>query len=207
MNKLIIILAFACSIAAAEPVYQNDFENAALDSVPEDFLVLDGAFAVKEVDGNKFLELPGAPLDTFGVLFGPSQKENVTVSARIFGSGKGRRFPTFDIGLNGVGGYRLRVSPGKRQLELLRSDVTKAAVPLEWKPGKWTHLKLAVVKGDEDKWTVTGKLWQEGVSEPVEPTISFTDTEAPPAGRASVFGSPYSGEPIRFDNLIVARAK
>ncbi|HXJ56365.1 MAG TPA: hypothetical protein VNU68_06845, partial [Verrucomicrobiae bacterium] len=59
-------------LAAADPkpIYQNDFGSAALNKVPEDMLVLDGGFAVKEENGNKFLELPGAPLETYGVIFG-----------------------------------------------------------------------------------------------------------------------------------------
>ena len=68
------------------PLYTNNFESAELDKVPDDMLVLDGAFAVKQDDSNKFLELPGAPLDTFGVLFGPATNANVTVTAKIFGT-------------------------------------------------------------------------------------------------------------------------
>ena len=74
--------------ASAKPLYQNNFEKAALNGVPEEMLVLDGAFAVKEEGGNKFLELPGAPLDTFGILCGPTEKAGIAVSARIFGTAK-----------------------------------------------------------------------------------------------------------------------
>src|SRR5271154_2994871 len=98
-------------LAAAEPgkvLYQNDFEKAALNQVPDDFLVLDGDFAVKQSDGNNFLELPGSPLDTFGVLFGSSTNAGVCVSARIYGTSKGRRSPSFGVGLNGAGGYKLK---------------------------------------------------------------------------------------------------
>lgn len=207
MNKaLLTLFAAAATALGADLPYKVDFEKAQPGSVPEDFLVLDGAFAVKEQGGNKVLELPGAPLDTFGLLFGPSLKENATVSARIFGEAKGRRYPTFDVGLNGVGGYRLRVSPGKKQLELFRSDTLKKSVPLEWKPGQWTHLKLTVLKASESTWIVSGKVWQEGTVEPAQAAIQHEDTEAPPAGRASVFGSPYSGAPIRFDDLAVEAA-
>ena len=43
--------------------------------MPEDLLVLEGAFVVKAEGGNHFLELPGAPLDTFGLLFGPTDPQ------------------------------------------------------------------------------------------------------------------------------------
>jgi len=121
-------LTFGAFAQQAKAIYENDFEKSALDKVPDDFLVLDGQFAVKEEGGNKFLELPGAPLDTFGVLFGPTEKEDTAVSARIFGTGKGRRYPTFAVGLNGQGtsAYRLQVSPAKKALELLKVMISKA---------------------------------------------------------------------------------
>src|SRR5882724_8662275 len=81
-------LTFGAFAQQAKLLYENDFEKAALAKVPEDFLVLDGQFSVKEEGGNKFLELPGAPLDTFGLLFGPTEKEGTAVYARIFGTGR-----------------------------------------------------------------------------------------------------------------------
>src|SRR5438067_11448912 len=108
----------SCLVAQEnKPLFENNFEKAELDKVPDDLLVLEGAFAVKAEGGNKFLELPGAPLDTFGLLFGPTESTNVAASARVYGTGKGRRFPTFGLGLNGVGGFKLQVSPGKKLLE------------------------------------------------------------------------------------------
>ena len=59
----------------SKPLYENNFESAEVGKVPDDFLVLDGGFAVKSDGTNKFLELPGAPLDSFGVLFGPTEKD------------------------------------------------------------------------------------------------------------------------------------
>src|SRR5437867_13256826 len=104
--------------AQTNVVYRNDFEKAEVGKVPADYLVLDGGFAVKEEGGNKFLELPGAPLETYGVLFGPTEAANVSVTARILGTSKGRRFPAFAIGANGVGGLKLQISAAKKQVEL-----------------------------------------------------------------------------------------
>lgn len=197
----------ACINAAEEVKYSNDFEKAEIGSLPDEFLVLDGAFTVKEDSGNKVLELPGAPLDSFGILFGPTLKENLAVSARFFGTGKGRRFPTFAIGLNGVGGYKLRVSPGKKQLELYRGDNVKTAVAFDWPSGKWTHLKLTLLKKSDSAWTLEGRAWPEGGTEPAEPTLSFEDKDAPPTGRQMISASPYAGTPILFDDLRVAATK
>src|SRR3954462_7579224 len=119
----------ASSGQSAKLPYENNFEKADLNKVPDDMLVLDGAFAVKEERGNKFLELPGAPLDTYGVLFGPTESGNIAGSTRVYGTGKGRRFPSFGLGLNGVGGYKLQVSPGKKLLELYKGEELAASAP------------------------------------------------------------------------------
>src|SRR5262249_21150758 len=104
-QSIFVVLAGALALAAAEakPSSQNGFNFVAVGQVPDDMLVLDGGFAVKEEGGNKFLELPGAPLETYGVLFGPTEGSGLSVSARIQGTSQGRRFPTFGVGLNGVG--------------------------------------------------------------------------------------------------------
>jgi hypothetical protein len=199
-------LAFGVFAQQTKLLYENDFEKAALDKVPDDFLVLDGQFAVKEEGGNKFLELPGAPLDTFGVLFGPTEKEGTAVSARIFGTGKGRRFPTFAVGLNGQGtsAYRLQVSPAKKALELFKGDEVKATVPYEWQSGAWARLRLRVRKVKDGQWKVEGKAWAD--KEPSAWLVSFDEREQPVAGKASIWGSPYATTPVRFDELKVAGA-
>src|ERR1700752_5327390 len=153
LTMVLALATFSMRAEDAKPLYENNFEHATVGAVPDDFLVLDGGFAVKEENGNKFLELPGAPLDTFGVLFGPTEKSDISVSARINGTKKGRRYPTFGVGLNGQGGYRLQVSPGKGTLEIYHSDAVAASVPYEWKSGEWTVLLLQVVKSG-DIWKI-----------------------------------------------------
>ena len=191
----------------AKPLYQNNFEQAVVDQVPDGFLVLDGGFVVKEEGGNKFLELPGAPLDTFGVLFGPSEGINVAVSAKIFGTGKGRRLPAFAIGLNGAGGFRLQVSAAKKLLELYRGEEVVASAPYEWQSGSWTMLKLQLREPKAGEWKVEGKAWTQGVPEPKDWAISHDAKEKPNSGRPSVWGNPFAGTPIRFDDLTLVAAK
>jgi hypothetical protein len=196
---------------AAEPapaLYRNDFSKAEIGKVPDEFLVLDGQFAVQQEGDNRFLELPGAPLDTFGVLFGPTEKDGLTVSARIYGNGRGRRFPTFAISLNGVSGYKLQVAPAKKQIELLKGDQLLTAAPFSWESGRWTQLKLQIHKLAPGGWRVEGKAWLQGGADAKEPDrwMVSTDEKAEPApGRAGVWGSPFSGTPIRFDDLVVVR--
>jgi hypothetical protein len=199
-------LALTLHAGTSRTLYELDFQSSELDKAPADLLVLDGGFAVKADGGDKFLELPGDPLETFGLLTLPKDnfKENIAISARMFGTSKGRRAPTFSAGLCGVGGYKLQISPGKKQIELFRSDTLKAAVPYDWKSGTWTQVRLQVRKTGAASWKVEGKVWTHGQPEPEAWTLTYDETVEPPGGRPGLWGSPFSGTPIRYDDLKIS---
>ena len=197
------LILLTLSATAATPLFTADFEKAALDKLPDDFMLVDGGFAVKAEGGNQFLELPGAPLDSYGTLFGPTAASNICVTARIYGTSKGRLHPAFGVGLLGIAGYKLQVSPGRGKLELIRGETVLADQPLTWKSATWTHLKLQVRQLPDGGFQVAGKMWAAGAEEPAAWTISTTEKELPPAGRASVWGFPFSGNPIRYDDIQV----
>ena len=203
-SALLIGLA-ALTLYAAEPLYQTNFEKIKTGEVPEDFLVLDGDFAVKQEEGNKYLELPGAPLDAFGFMFGPSARHGNEISARMFGTKKGRRYPVFGIALNGVNGYRLQVAPAKRAIELLKGSAVMAKVPFRWGGGEWLRLALRVEQTGAAEWTVSGRVWADGKKAPAKPTITHKETKEPRNGKPSIWGSPYSGTPIRYDDIVVKK--
>jgi hypothetical protein len=187
----------------AQTLYMCDFEQAPLDKAPDDFLVLDGAFAVKTEGGNRFLELPEAPVDSFGALFGPSASNLVCVVGRIYGTNRGRRLPVFGLGLNGAGGLKLMVAPGKDALEIFRGDECLARAPYKWTSGAWTSLRLQLRTAGEGTWQAQGKAWKEGSPEPETWLVTHQDKTELPPGKASLWGSPLSGTPIRFDDLRV----
>ena len=191
------------ALAADALLFSQNFEKESVGKVPDGFLVLDGAFAVKEEGGNKFLELPGSPLDTYAVQFGPAEAENLSVAASIKGEGKGRRYPVFGVGLNGVAGYRLQLSAAKKALELYKDQALKVTVEYEWKSGVWTSFRLQMRRVAAGAWKVEGRVWTKGGSEPSGWMIIAEEKEPPQAGRASIFASPFSGTPVQFDDLKV----
>jgi hypothetical protein len=206
IGSLIALVLAAAAARAADPpatLYQSNFAKVELNKVPDDFLVLDGDFAVKDFEGKKVLELPGAPLDTFGALFGPATNAGVCVTAQIYGVSKGRRYPVFGVGLNGVGGYKLKISPAKGALEIYKGDDVLASVPYEWKSGSWTVLRLRVRAGGAGDWKIEGKAWPQSTPQPAAWMVVADEKTPPAAGRASIWGSPYSGMPIRFDDLLL----
>ena len=105
-------------------------------------MALAGDFVVKRDGTNQFLELPGSPLDSFAVHFGPTENAAVAMEREFSARPRGGGSPTFGVGLGGVAGFKLQVSPGKKALELLKDQEVKASVPFDWQSGKWTQLRL-----------------------------------------------------------------
>ena len=201
ITAAIVALTGSAQTPADKVLFKSDFESANAESVPEELMVLAGQFSVKEIDGNKALELPGTPLEDFGVLFGPAESDGVAVRARVRSESTKRLAPRFGVGLSGVAGYRLLVAPGQNVLQILKDQQVVASVPFEWRSGTWTLLHLQVRKISEGKWIIEGRAWADGTPEPKDWSISFEVSEAPPAGKASIWGAPYSGKPILFDDL------
>ncbi|MEI6871503.1 MAG: hypothetical protein WCL08_04415 [Verrucomicrobiota bacterium] len=205
MKKLALVI-FGCAAllgdahAADTVLFEQNFEALPAGPLPKGFLALAGEFSVI-VDGElHYLELPGAPLDTFGVLFGPSSAEPCTLEGRFWGTKSGRKFPTFGLSLRGAGGYRLQVSPGKGQLEIYKGDEPLVGVPFAWQTGTWTSLKLAM-RRQGSGWILEGSASGEGGALPAEPQIRFEVATDIAAGRAALWASPYAGTPVRFDDL------
>lgn len=191
---------------AGPSLFRQDFDQVKGEAVPDDFTVLDGQFSVQGEGKERCLTLPGAPLESFGVLFGTPAVSGREVQARIHGTKTGRKFPTFAAGLNGVNGYKVRVVPAKNAVEIVVGDAqeVKASMPFAWKSGEWTSLRLRVVPSGKGV-RVEAKAWQ-GPAEPAAWGLSFDAEAAPPSGMAGVWGMPYSGTPIRFDDLVVSEA-
>lgn len=210
LPALLLMLLLAMSSAVASDadgvLYSNDLEKYETGPLPDEFPILSGDFQIKQETGNKFIELPGAPLESFWLMFGPAAHTNVVASVRIRGTSRGRQMPAFGLGLGGLGGYRLQVAPAKRAIEIHKGDSIVATAAHRWKSGEWLQLKLRVTAGEGGKWKVEGKVWPAGAEEPAQWAVEFVDEETPIPGRPTITGTPYSGTPIQFDDLKVEAA-
>ena len=214
MNKWIGMMTLAIGLIATtaaeeqgKALYQNDFSKGEVGKLPDEMLLLDGGFAVQEVSGNKVLQLPGAPLETFGVLFGPTEAAGLRASARVHSTKKGRREPAFALGLNGNAGYKLQISAAKKLVELYKGDDVVAKESFTWESDSWTMLKLQVRKVKDGEFAIEGKAWKQGTTEPEKWTVTYAEKSDPIAGRASIWGNPFAGTPIDFDDLLVTAIK
>ncbi len=137
-----------------------------------------------------------------GVLVGKSIKGGVSVVVKIHAESKRRSAPRFGAGLHGVGGFRLRAAPAGKTVEIVKDDEVLAAAPLEWKSGSWTWVELSVIPVGEGS-LIEGRVWEEGQQRPEKPTVTAPSSKPPGQGKASVWGGPYAGLPIRFDDITV----
>jgi hypothetical protein len=196
------LLLLGASLGATSPTFFEDFEKTPVGKVPDSINVLDGDFSIRDVDGNHCLELAGDPIGGFGALIGPGGLTSCDISARIWAAPSGKRFPEFGIGANDAGGPKLFVTPGTDAIELRWGESTIATSSFSWKPSTWTFVRLQLESRD-GKWTVHGKAWNAGESEPAKWMVEAPLPKAPNPGRASVWGSDYSEKPIRFDDIRV----
>jgi hypothetical protein len=208
---LFVLLTSVGALAADSPTppagYFNDFQKTAPGKAPDDMLVLNGEFAVKVEGDNHFLEVSPDPLDAFGALFGPDAVTLADVGAKIYATSTGRRYPEIGVGCGDAGGYKLMLVPGQASLELRRGDETVAHAGYDnWQSGQWFSFRVKVTPGADGKWRIAGKVWPASAHEPDDWSITYDASEAPPSGRASVWASPYSGTPVRFDDLSAAGA-
>ncbi len=217
-SKLLVAVllgqAFQANALAArkwQAAYTNDFSKYDIgDDEPEGLLILEGDFAVGQTDGNKHFRLPEEPLDNFGFLFGPRIPGNLAVQCRFLSERKGRRAPTFSLGLGGVTGFRIKVNPAYRKLQLLKEDAIVAETPFRWESGQWLTLRLqreqldgkAVPDSTNPKWRISAKAWH-GNKEPAKWSLLHDTDARQSAGKCSAWAAPYSTRKIYFDDLAV----
>jgi hypothetical protein len=208
---LILIAALVYLVATLRgdtppaPLYAQNFDNVPEGNPPEGILVLNGTATVKKIDGNGLIEFSPDPLDSHGILFGPQDQTDYTVSARAQAAASGKRYPEFGAGAYGPGQYRVWVMPAVGQLQLLKGDDVKTSTRYTWTSNTWTRLKLHVQKTPDGKVMVQGKAWPDGRPEPTNWLLTFEDPEAPQPGRACLLSNPYSGQPTRFDDILVTK--
>ena len=198
----------ATPVAAPSPaaaLYQQDCAKLTPDAeLPDELLVLSGQFRVTQVGEDRCLEVAAKELDDFGLLFGPHRTGPTEVSARIRAASQGRRMPRFGVGLGGAGGWRLLLVPVRKQLQLWLDQEVVASVPCTWESGTFYHLRLRLSQVAEGQWRLDGQAWPAGQERPANWQLSHETRETPPEGMCAVFGAPYSGLPIQFDDLTVS---
>lgn len=197
------LLALTTAMRAEEAaVSVESFSGLEVGPPPDKLMVVEGSWGVVEEDGDKRLELQSEPVVDAAILIGPSMKGEGAVRVKIRAA-KGRRAqPRFGVGLFGVSGVKVRVSPAQKKVELVHGDEVMAESAFEaWTENVWWQLELKVSAAGES-WQVEARLWPEGTPVPERPTLAKALAASPGQGRASLLGAPYANKPIHFDDVL-----
>jgi len=177
-----------------------------LGEEPDGFFVVDGTWTVVETDGGgRALEIAPVPLTESGTMFGETLKGGAEIAASFTADKRGRSVPRFAVGVHGISGYRLRLVPAEKKLELLYREERVADIPMTWQSGKTYRLELTVVQTnptEDAPWKATGRAWIEGDEQrPAAPQIMHEADKITGKGKASIWATPYTGLPIRISSV------
>ena len=208
LTSLIALARLQADPPIVPAVVKEDFSSLTEGTLPDEIMVIEGAFTIVTEGGNKMLQLGIEPLTEGGVLLGKSLKRGGTVKAKVRASSKRRSFPRFSVGIGGTSGYRCRIAPAEKLMEINKEDTRLAKADFTWKSEAWYWVEISVVPAQaEGKWSIEGRCWEDGQPRPETPQVGHTATEPPPNGKASVWGAPFSEKPIFFDDIEITPAK
>lgn len=203
MLVLAAISARAAEEEAPPKTFRLDLSGAETGSEPEGLFVIDGEFVAGEEGGRKVLEMKADPLVEGLVLVGDTLRGGGVIRAKIRSARKGRSYPRFGVGLHGISGYRLRVVPAQKAIEIFKGEETVARQPYTWDGEAATWLELKVAAAGGGKWRVEATVWPEGGEMPSAPQLAVDAKEERFTGKGVLCGTPYSGLPIRFDEVTI----
>jgi len=204
-RPLLAACALTFTLHAQQPqTFEFNANDWAEGEPPKEVFVVDGTIKIAAHEGNKAIVVDPNPITDASAQLGGSAAGNASIEARTLATKRGRSTPRFGVSVHGLSGYRLLVNPAKKALELVKSDQTVASVPHTWTSGAWLKLKLEVKKGADDAWIISGKAWAEGTAEPAEPLIKHEDKGLKGQGKCAIWATPFSGEPVFFDDIKVS---
>ncbi|PYP83131.1 MAG: hypothetical protein DMF61_24205 [Blastocatellia bacterium AA13] len=193
-------------VVQAPPMAEN-FDNVAIDAVPNYWISTGRKYSVKQIDGNKVLvKNPNPPIfKRTRSLFSPAGWSNFTIQADVRAAEKRRQ-----MGDAGVVAQRYEVVLlGNNQRIELRSwqieETRTVKKPFEWKADTWYSVKLEVENLPDGKVRARGKAWPASQPEPAEWMIERTDPIGNRQGSAGIFAD--APNEIYFDNIKVTPNK
>lgn len=195
----------ACTLHAQQiQTFDIKADDWAEGEPPKEVFIVDGTIKIGAREGNKAIIIDPNPITDASAQLGVSAAGNASIEARVLGIKRGRSTPRFGVSVHGMSGHRLMVNPAKKSLDLVKGDQTLATVPFPWTSDTWVKLKLEAKKGEGDTWAITGKAWPATGAEPAEPMIKHEEKKLKGQGKCAIWATPFSGEPVFFDDIHIA---
>jgi hypothetical protein len=79
-----------------------------------------------------------------------------------------------------------------------------ASTPFKWKDKQWIFLRLRNAPIGKEKCLICGSVWYEGDNQPLDWQVKL-ESDILQAGKASLWGIPYSSKPIQFDDIVLKK--
>ena len=204
-SALLVVSLFTTQLLAEpKPAETFDFESLEVGTEPEGTMVLDGTVTVGQRDGNKVLLFGPAPLTETALQLGSSARGTQRVHAKVRAEKKRRSAPRFAVGVHGISGYRIRLSPAAGKIELVRNEEVVEAKDFEWESGEVYHMEVSAVQSEDESWKVEARAWKDGTERPAEALFSAAPAKMSGQGKASLYATPFSGSAIEFDDVEVS---
>ncbi len=187
---------------ASDPI--DNLQKNALGDLPANLAAMSGDWSIRpESDGgeNHVVEMSGDALEIGALAFGP-QASTGRAEARVRSWATGKRCPEMGIAIGGADGWKLWLLPVQNKVELRFGDETRAAAEWNgWESSAWIHVVIEVRQAGR-AIQVRAKVFPADATPPADWPLSIaTDARELPAGRAVVFGTPFSERAIQFDDL------
>lgn len=194
--------------------WSEDFESVPVDRAPAHWTNTTLKYMVRQVDGNKVLvkraDNPFSFIKRARGFMGPVELHDYTVEADVMATLRRRQMG--DAGIVAQR-YQLALFGVHQRLELQSwqpETHRTVAVPFEWKPDTWYHMKLRVENLPDGSVRARGKVWMRGEPEPEAWTIEKVDRLPNRRGSPGIYGDAPSHESnpdaraeIYYDNFKV----
>jgi outer membrane protein assembly factor BamB len=184
--------------------WSENFDSAAVNTIPPSWVNTTMKFTVREVGGNKVLVKTtegSSLLSRARAYMGPSDFSDYTVEADVFATTKRRQqgdagviAQRYVLTLFG-NSQTLHIEPWQPETE------RTVAMPYPWKPDTWYRLKLQVENLPNGTTRARGKAWPVGETEPTNWMIERVDPIPNRQGAPGIFGNALAE--LYFDNLKV----
>lgn len=192
------------NMGAWKTEFHENFSNISSKTEPESLFILDGSFLVNQNENGKQLELSGSPVGEFGFMFGSRIRERaMELNFSFFSSKQGRRYPSIAASIGGIRGYRFRWNPATQNILIYNDEVLLTEKNFPWNGDQWWKIRFQVVPLKNSRSLLKLKIWHGDSNEPEAWLIEHQDKFLFKGGKCVIWGYPYAGTPIYFDDIMI----
>jgi hypothetical protein len=162
-------------------------------------------FEVRDREGGKALTktIDNKLFQRAAVFIGRPDMSNYTVEADVLSDGTRRKMS--EVGLINQR-YAIVLKGNSKELEVNSNfERVRVAVPFNWSPNTWYHLKTRVDVAANGSGVVRAKAWKKGEAEPEAWSIEVPHLHAHTNGSPGLFGFSPQDMRVYIDNVLVTQ--